>query len=159
MRRVREAFAAYHLQCIGTSATLAGKGDFGEQQKNIAEVASQIFGTTVKPSNVIGETVKRVTPDIKINDPNLIESLKKQLLQPDYKLSPKFESFIKEPLSIWIESTFGVTKDKSGRLIRTTPKSIGGENGAAGELSKAAGISEKKCAKAIKDALMTGYRC
>lgn len=32
-RRVRDALAATHLQCVGTSATLAGGGTFAEQQR------------------------------------------------------------------------------------------------------------------------------
>ena len=46
------------------SATLAGSGSFADQQRQIAEVASRLFGTTVKPERIIGETLRRVTTEI-----------------------------------------------------------------------------------------------
>src|SRR5437879_2587614 len=61
VRRVRNRLAAGNLQCIGTSATLAGAGSYEERQVGVAAMASQIFGTTVKPEHVIGETLVLTT--------------------------------------------------------------------------------------------------
>ncbi len=63
VRRVRDALDAEHLQCVGTSATLAGGGTFAEQQAQVAEVATRIFGAPVRPESVIGETLRRATPE------------------------------------------------------------------------------------------------
>ncbi len=62
VRRVREALAD-DLQCIGTSATMASEGS--EQAKNakVAEVASRLFGIHIPASQVITETLQRVTPE------------------------------------------------------------------------------------------------
>jgi ATP-dependent helicase YprA (DUF1998 family) len=54
VRRVHNICANPRLQCVGTSATMAGGGTFAEQQKQIAEVASKLFGTEVRPERVIG---------------------------------------------------------------------------------------------------------
>ncbi|MBW6475432.1 MAG: DEAD/DEAH box helicase, partial [Anaerolineaceae bacterium] len=70
VRRTREAFQAYQLQCIGTSATLAGSGSFTEQRMEVARVASIIFGEKVLPSNVIGETLRRSTTEYDFSDSN-----------------------------------------------------------------------------------------
>jgi ATP-dependent helicase YprA (DUF1998 family) len=57
IRRIRDACAADLLQCIGTSAALASGGTFDEQQAEVAAVASRLFGSSVAPERVIGETV------------------------------------------------------------------------------------------------------
>lgn len=53
VRRVREACQANDLRCIGTSATLAPAGTLGEQQREVARVASLLFGTEVKAGSVL----------------------------------------------------------------------------------------------------------
>ena len=45
VRRVRDALQADQLQCVGTSATLAGSGTF-ESRSSGREVASDLFGAT-----------------------------------------------------------------------------------------------------------------
>src|SRR2546425_12954065 len=58
VRRVRDRLAsgtvgtvgtAGELQCVGTSATLAGAGTYDERRAAVAVMASQVFGTEVKP--------------------------------------------------------------------------------------------------------------
>jgi ATP-dependent helicase YprA (DUF1998 family) len=60
-RRVREACNATELRYVGTSATLAAGGTQDEQRREVARVASLIFGDPVEPENVIGETLRRAT--------------------------------------------------------------------------------------------------
>lgn len=57
IRRVREACQARNLQCVGTSATLASEGTRAEQRAAVADMASRLFGTTVKPERIIGDPV------------------------------------------------------------------------------------------------------
>ena len=64
VRRVRDACKAPNLQCVGTSATLAGPGTYDEQRAEVARVASRLFGTTVEPEAVIGETLRPATDEI-----------------------------------------------------------------------------------------------
>ncbi len=61
-RRVREACNASELQCVGTSATLAGAGSVDEQRAEVARIAGMLFGSDVRPKHVIGETLRRATP-------------------------------------------------------------------------------------------------
>jgi len=76
VRRVRDACDAEDLQCIGTSATLAGPGTFEEQREEIAAVATKLFGGTVEPGMVIGETLRRATPETDLSDPEYLKQLR-----------------------------------------------------------------------------------
>jgi ATP-dependent helicase YprA (DUF1998 family)/very-short-patch-repair endonuclease len=160
VRRAREFFGAKQLQVIGTSATLAGAGSYQEQQAQIAAVATTLFGTEVTPSDVIGETLQRNTPDRDVvNDPSFLEELRARLVDPQFKPPLTYKDFISDPLSSWIESTFGVVRDCTGRLVRRPPRSITGKNGAAAELSRLVGITEDHAKRAIEEALLAGYAC
>lgn len=64
IRRVREACQADALQCVGTSATMSTEGTLEEQKKVVADVASTLFGTKVRPEHVIGETLIRATGNV-----------------------------------------------------------------------------------------------
>ncbi|MCS6976903.1 MAG: DEAD/DEAH box helicase [Gemmatales bacterium] len=160
LRRVGDALNAQHLQCIGTSATLAGVGSFAEQQTQIASVASQLFGMTVQPQHVIGETLRRVTPPRDKSDPVFLAELTKRLADPSCASKTDYNSFINDPLSSWIESTFGVQPEPgSGRLVRVNPRSIAGPEGAAAELSRLTGVPLDRCIQAIQEQLQASYRC
>src|SRR5262245_56418821 len=80
VRRVRDRMAAGDLQCVGTSATIAGEGSLKEQQAEVALVASQIFGAEVKPENVISETLQRATPEKDFADPEFRQALKESVV-------------------------------------------------------------------------------
>jgi superfamily II DNA/RNA helicase/very-short-patch-repair endonuclease len=159
VRRVRDACNAKNLQCIGTSATLSSEGSYDDQKTEVAKVATLLFGDTVKPESVIGETIKRVTPCADISSEDFVHRLKSVLSVSAYDSSKGLQEFISDPLSAWIENTFGITKEAgTGRLIRSKPRAISGDEGAARGLSELTGISEDKCKKFIQDALLAGYQ-
>ena len=85
-------------------------------------MASQIFGTSVRPEHVIGETLVRTTSSLGL-DGQFLQQLIERVREGGQGLPHDYQSFIQDPLSIWIESTFGVT-EREDRLVRTTPKSI-----------------------------------
>ncbi len=160
VRRVRDRLAPAHLQCVGTSATLTASGTYEEQRVEVAHVASQLFGDTVQPEQVIGETLRRATPARDLNDPLFVQELTERIADPERKPPVEYPLFIEDPLSIWIESTFGVTTDPtSKRLIRTRPRSISGEQGAARELSDLTAVPLEQCVKVIQEGLLAGYQC
>lgn len=158
VRRVRDALNADQLQCVGTSATLAGTGSFDEQRRQVANVARLLFGAEVRPEHVIGETLRRATPARDLADPAFVAALTQRAANPHLQPPTDYDGFVADPLSIWIESVFGLTADRdSGRLMRAGPRSIGGKDGAARELSRATGVSERQCAEALRKGLLTGY--
>ena len=157
VRRAREFFGAKQLQVIGTSATLAGPGTYDQQQAEVAEVASVLFGGVVAPSDVIGETLRRTTPEETLTDPAFLTTLKTRLEDPTITSPTGYHAFIADPLSCWIEGSFGVFRDVvSDRLRRRRPRRLTGKDGAAAELSRTVGISEQRAQQAIEEALLAG---
>ncbi len=161
VRRVRNALNAYKLQCIGTSATLAGPGSLEEQRQEVARVATMLFGDTVQPAHIIGETLRRATPEHKANsfaDDGLFLNRLAQRVAAPQAVPTDYESLRHDPLASWIESNLGLTTDAaSGRLIRARPRSISGQDGAARQLSAETGLPESRCAEALTRLLMAGY--
>ena len=158
VRRVREVAESSHLQCVGTSATLAEAGTLAAQQTKIAAIAGRIFGAPVKPAHVIGETLRRATRNQALDDPAFLAELTRRVSDPACQPPTAYEAFLTDPLSIWIESTFGLTLEpETGRLRRAKPISITGAAGAAGKLAEATGVPESQCRSAIQQALLAGY--
>ncbi|MEI6775913.1 MAG: DEAD/DEAH box helicase [Chloroflexales bacterium] len=160
VRRVRDRLAAHHLQCVGTSATLSSAGTYDQQRADVATVASQLFGTVVEPAHVVGETLRRSTPEHDTEDEAFKDALIARLRDPHMPPPTTYDAFVADPLSSWIESTFGITTEPDGsRLIRSRPRSIRGTEGAANDLQALTGVSEADCATAIQAGLLGGYAC
>jgi hypothetical protein len=158
IRRVRELLAAGNLLCVGTSATIAGSGTHEEQRQEISRVAGRLFGAEVEPENVIGETLRRATPDRDLDDPAFVEELSARVRDEDRVFPESYDDFVRDPLSVWIESTFGVAAEPAtGRLVRARPIGVSGPAGAAKRLSDLTGIPEDRCARAIQEGLLAGY--
>src|SRR5207245_8473413 len=108
VRRTRESLQATSLQCVGTSATLAGPGTYEEQRAQVARVACTIFGAEVQPEHVIGETIRRATREVNLDDPQNLALLKARVSDETAALSTEYRAFVQVPLSSWIEPTFAL---------------------------------------------------
>ncbi|MCB1100445.1 MAG: DUF1998 domain-containing protein [Verrucomicrobiae bacterium] len=156
IRRLRDHLASDKILCVGTSATMGGDGSPSSQKETISEVASMLFGTEVKASNVIGEKLRPAT-DVTPPEQGHLRSQLDPLTLPD---SADPEQFVQHPLARWVEGNFGLTTDEeSGELVRAPARPIGGDNGAAQILAEAASIDRKVCEEAIRRTLMAGYQC
>ncbi|MBW2121250.1 MAG: hypothetical protein JRH07_05315, partial [Deltaproteobacteria bacterium] len=130
---------------------------YSEKQIEVAKVTSKIFGSKVNPEHIVGETLMRVTEEVDENDPGFIENLRKQITEKS-SVPEDYQSFISQPLSAWIETAFGLSREpETGRLIRRKPRGIWGEEGAAEELSILTGIGKADCARAIEKWLLSSY--
>jgi ATP-dependent helicase YprA (DUF1998 family)/very-short-patch-repair endonuclease len=158
VRRTRDALAAEQLQVVGTSATLAGAGSYDQRRAEVAQVATHLFGAPVRAEHVIGETLRRATPAREFSDPAFVRELSARMADPAKPPPRDYEGFITDPLSIWLESTFGIAME-GNRLRRALPRSIRGTDGAAHMLSAQTGVDEEQCARAIQTGLMAGYTC
>ncbi|MFE4984536.1 MULTISPECIES: protein kinase [unclassified Streptomyces] len=149
IRRVREACrASATLQCIGTSATMSTEGSWEEQRREVAKVAGRLFGTTVVPKRVIGETLIRATEEAPATVPA------ERLRVPAAPLS--YEALTKDSLARWLESRFGLEREEgTGRLRRCAPETV---ETAAAELASASGEPEERVAEAIRTTLEAGAR-
>lgn len=158
IRRVREACKADKLLHVGTSATLASGGTWTSQQAEVASVASDIFGSPVKPEFIIGETLRRVTPVHEDDDTEFLGALKTRLEggQPQAETA---DALLEDPLSSWIESNIGVVHEEgTGRLVRCPPRSLSGPVGAAAALAEATGLEPIKCEETLRRALLLGNK-
>ncbi len=160
VRRVREACKTEKLLHIGTSATLSSSGTWADQQSEVAQVASRLFGDTVKPERVIGETLRRATPAYKLDDQDFVKALRQRIESGDPSYNRDSKTFLADPLPSWIESTLGVHEEEgTGRLVRSTPLSLTGPEGAAAKLAELTGASQAVCEKQLKEVLLAGYQC
>jgi len=158
VRRVRESCHARELQCVGTSATLSAEGSFAEQQAAVAGVATRLFGSPVSMNHVIGETLQRVTDTADLDDPGFAAALGDRVRDATLKTPRDFESFRRDPLCMWIESTLGLAAaGGDSQLCRAKPISITGPDGAAASLAELIGLEGTRCVDAIQEALMAGY--
>jgi len=158
IRRTKDATNTRDVVCVGTSATLSSSGNKNEQNKEIARVASLLFGSEVLPENVIGETLQRITTEYDFTDAEVTRRIKDILLQIDSLNELSYEDIKHNELCSWIETFFGLSTDpESQQLVRSVPKSISGVEGGAEALAKLTGISRRLCARAIQKMLMIGY--
>ncbi|MPY94717.1 MAG: DEAD/DEAH box helicase [Acidimicrobiia bacterium] len=155
VRRLREASGSPHLLCVGTSATLSTEGSHEDRQAKVAEVASLLFGATVRPSEVISETLERATPEGDITDPVFVSRLTARVAS-GAPPPASFAEFVDDPLSVWIEALFGLRFDDE-RLVRATPLALDGTGAGAEQLAEATKLDLATCRDAVERQLLAGY--
>jgi hypothetical protein len=155
VRRLREASGSSSLLCVGTSATLSSQGTFAERQAKVGEVASLLFGAEVRPPEVINETLERATADDDLDDPAFVDRLRRRIERREAPPSG-YADFVADPLSVWIEGTFGL-RAEDGRLTRAAPLPLEGLDGGAARLAGVTGCDLLACRDSIKAQLMAGY--
>ncbi|SNR46794.1 protein of unknown function [Haloechinothrix alba] len=144
VRRLRDACAAPGLQCVGTSATMATSDSLAEERETVADVAARLFGSTVTPERVIGETLQRVTSPEAAKAP-LAHHMQRSGRKPDY------HEFLHDPLVSWVESTFGIRMAREdNRLVRQQPTTL---QAAARQLAIDTWAGTDQCLEAIRGVL------
>src|SRR5699024_9258463 len=108
-------------------------------------VATKVFGTSVSPDNIITETLVRATAEgpVTVSD--------ERLTTQDAPRS--YSDLYWDPLARWIESTFGLSTDPDGRLVRQRPTTV---EAPATELSRDTGVPQKQGIQAIRRTLEAG---
>ncbi len=150
VRRVRERLSPQDLQCIGTSATVASEGSLEDKGRVVSRVASRLFATDIPESNVIVETLERVT------DPaESATSVKPRLgaaIDAGIASGISDAELRQHPLTIWVETRLGVTwSEIDQRWVRARPMTL---NEAASALSEDAGRDDTKCREALQTLLL-----
>jgi hypothetical protein len=150
VRRVRERLSPERLQCIGTSATMASEGSLEDKGRVVARVASKLFSIEIPESNVIVETLERVT-DSSQNATSVRGSLGPGI---DAGLASTISdaALRTHPLTIWVETRLGVSwSDVDQRWVRARPLTV---EEAAGALSTDAGRDLPACRSALRSLLL-----
>jgi superfamily II DNA/RNA helicase len=149
VRRVRERLSG-SLQCIGTSATMKSEGTVEQRGRAVAEVATKLFATRIPESNVIGETLDRVTDRTKQRD-SVRSSLGPAI---DAGISPKISDaeLHGHPLAIWVETCLGVQSTEANPAWHRAPPLTLTE--ACQLLSQDSGRDVAACNRALRDLLL-----
>lgn len=122
VRRLRAATQSHHMLCIGTSATMSSSEDKQDRINAVSGAATKLFGSPFSPSNVIEETLERVT-DTAIRQADLPALLRQRLKGlPAFQWSSEQE-LKSDPVAVWVELNLGVAvKDNDCR--RAKPSTI-----------------------------------
>ena len=151
VRRVREALAD-KLQCIGTSATMATEGSESAKNEKVAEVARRLFGTPIEASNIITETLQRITPEHLLVDD--IKSALADTVASGIHGQPSFKELAEHPLAVWVELNLGLTRDE-GKWRRARPITL---EKASEMLSKDTGVPVDIAKETLSNFLLLAYR-
>ncbi len=150
VRRVRERLQPENLLCIGTSATMASEGSIEDKSRVVAGVVSKLFGSRIAESNVIAETLERITAPTLTADsvrPRLGEAI-------DAGVPPEAsDAWLREhPLAVWVETRLGISfSDDDQRWVRAKPMTV---TEAEARLSEESGRPPAACRRALRDLLL-----
>ena len=150
VRRVRERLQPERLVCIGTSATMASEGSLDDKSRIVAGVASKLFGTGIAESNVITETLERITDSTATADsvaPRLGAAIDAGIPThiPDSALR-------EHPLAVWVETRLGISfSDLDQRWVRARPKTM---TEAVADLAEESGRPPDACRTVLRDFLL-----
>ena len=150
VRRVRERLRPEKLQCIGTSATMASEGSIEDKGRVVARVASKLFSVSIPESNVIVETLERIT-DPTASSASVASALGATI---DAGIAPTVTNaeLSQHPLAVWVETRLGVTfSDVDQRWVRARPRTV---TEAVSALAVDSGRSEAACRAALRDLLL-----
>lgn len=157
LRRVRQLLGSKYLQYVGTSATISSQGSWDDQKRDIADLASRLFGAPVLPEDIIGETLERATLPLDESNPEDRQELARAILSGNARDIGNFEDLQKDPVARWVEGNFGVRPEPgSGRLQRSKPIPLTGSKGAAENLSELTGTPLDSCREAVAQTLLAG---
>jgi len=146
LRRLRERTQNPKLLHIGTSATMATEGKRDARRAAVAAVATKLFGSTVKPENVVDETLQRaITAPVPQDAASLRSALEEAI-----PTNPA--GFANSRLAGWVENSFGLAVE-DGRLVRRKPITF--KQGAK-SLSESSGLPVETCEAKLRDLLAAG---
>ncbi|MGH7969216.1 MAG: DEAD/DEAH box helicase, partial [Limisphaerales bacterium] len=150
VRRVRERLSPEKLLCIGTSATMESEGSLEDKGRVVSRVASRLFATEIPESNVIVETLERVT-----NPAETADSVKGRLasaIDAGVPVGLSDSELRQHPLAIWVETRLGVAwSEIDQRWVRARPLTL---KEAATVLSHDAGKNHGVCQDALRALLL-----
>ncbi len=146
IRRI-QAQCQRQIACIGTSATMVSAGSLEAQRKEVAEVATTMFGRAFTPEQVINETLTRslafsgTLPD----GPTLRRAIDAGII-----VTATEEELRHHPVAVWLENRVAI-EEREGQLVRQKPLRIGQ---VVERLSEDSGASKDGCRKCLADLLL-----
>lgn len=150
VRRVRERLSPEKLQCIGTSSTMASEGSLEDKGRVVARVASKLFSIEIPESNVIVETLERVTDSAQ--SAKSVQAALGPAIDAGLASNISDAALRTHPLTIWVETRLGVSwSEIDQRWVRARPLTV---EEAARALSTDAGREVSACRSALRSLLL-----
>ena len=150
VRRVRERLQPGKLLCIGTSATMASEETLEDKNRVVAGVASKLFGTRIAESNVITETLERITDSTATADS--VKPCIGEAIDTGVRTHISDAALREHPLAVWVETRLGISfSDVDQRWVRARPRTV---TEAVAELSDESGRSPAVCRRVLRDLLL-----
>src|SRR4051812_19993916 len=150
VRRVRERLQPEKLLCIGTSATMASEGSFEDKTRVVAAVALKLFATSIAESNIIVETLERITAQAATADS--VRPLLGKAIDAGIRPDISDAALREHPLAVWVETRLGITfSEADQRWVRAKPMTV---TEAVSALSAEAGRPAGACRKALRELLL-----
>ena len=150
VRRVRERFNQ-QLLCIGTSATMGSEGTVESRDQAVARIASKLFGATVRPDNIITETLEPVTQEGTPDDGTSL----RRAVEAGVPTNPTHDDLSSHPIAAWVEHNLGLEK-KDGKYIRISQPLTVLE--AAERLAENSNLKAENCRQYLADFLLAAYQ-
>lgn len=138
--------------CIGTSATMASEDTHGDRNQIVADVASRLFGTSIRRDAIVTETLRRATDPSRSADTGLADlgtAVDRASAGKAYVGKSNTE-IGGDALAIWVETRLGL-KSLESKPERASPLSI---SDASQRLSEEAKRPLEAAAEALKNALL-----
>lgn len=145
-RRLQER-AGKDLQSVATSATIVTGGSREDRNQAVADLASGFFGLDIPATNVVDETLRRVS---EVSVPQGAEELR-VAVEADLP-RPEPDPVKRHPLTAWTEEAFGLAT-KDDRLIRRAPETF---DAVARRLSDESGLQLRQCQERLQGILEAG---
>ena len=151
VRRVRERLRPENLLCIGTSATMASEGSVESKNRVVAGVASKLFAVPIPDSNVIVETLERITdPAV---DADSVRTVLGAAIDTGIAADLSDAALREHPLAVWVETRLGVSfSEVDQRWVRARPMTV---TEAVAALAEDADRAKDVCRRALRDLLLT----
>lgn len=149
VRRVRERLAEGELQCIGTSATMAGGEGLSDANRQVAEVASRLFATPISPFNIVTEDLERATNPAETD--MTVRGRLGEAIDAGLRSGLTNAELRDHPLAIWVETRLGLARPDGEKWVRARPMTLAE---AAAQLSEESSRPEEACADALRDLLL-----
>jgi hypothetical protein len=149
IRRLRERCGNPHLQCIGTSATMASGTTRAERSAAVASIASKLFGAPVDAAHVVDETLRWGLPQPRTPTKDELVAALHMPLPPTLS----WQQLGQNPLARWAEATFGLREDEEQRLRRRQPITL---MEGAQQLADQTGVPRDTCAVRLQELFLRG---
>ena len=117
IRRLKSV-CSNELQCIGTSATMISGDDGAASMQLVADFASLIFATKIRPEDIIDETLEATTS--LTNKPPSRFDLQEAIHRP-IDVTKDADDFRTHHLALWLENRIALSKLDNGIIKRGKP--------------------------------------